>query len=756
MRTRLPGKASAKNPAAFFNAERGRKGYMEINYWDNIYDVKKREGRTVYTIATFMDNIANGRWKAVVDEVRGEKDEKTRHELKLKLPQVTPSGVFSYRNEAGLVKHSGYILLDFDGLNDAVLMQREVIADKYVAGTFISSGGNGLAVWIKIDPNRHDAAFAGLEKYFYDNYGLVADVARRSPASTRAVSYDPNAEFKSLSEVFDRYLPKAKEPKRYATIPCTKSDVGKIVAQINMDIAVDYPAWIKLGASLATLGEAGREFFHACSQYSEKYDRNQCDKKFDNLLNTANGAITIGTFYHIAEKHGYKTNREKPKCITKVCKELKRKGREVTEAIERLGKMRAIVPGDKEDAALVEEVFEETEAGVISGIAEVIDLIADMCPTKNNLITGKLEHATTGKEITDMDLSAVYVAVKEEIETARKADVLDVLKTNAKDYHPIKDFIEANRHIETGLPVGGLIAAFSETIKPVMDAHGSYGAAYIETFLTKWLIGMAAGIYGHTNPLMLALVGRQGSGKSEFFRRLLPPPLRQYMGEPSLSQDKDTDIQLCEKLIIMDDELAGKNRVENMHLKAMLTRGVFTVRRPYAVFAENRQRLASLCGTGNESDILTDFGGNRRIVPIEVQDIDKRLYNSIDKTALFMDAVRMFEAGYRWELTGEEVALLGVNTEKHKAPDSVSEILNRYYRVPDEGDNPVMLTVSDIMIEIAEKTKVVTGKWWTSQSIGRTIKRIGFPPCRVAHGARYKMVRKERFEIEANQNENYM
>jgi len=110
----------------------------------------------------------------------------------------------------------------------------------------------------------------------------------------------------------------------------------------------------------------------------------------------------------------------------------------------------------------------------------------------------------------------------------------------------------------------------------------------------------------------------------------------------------------------------------------------------------------------------------------------------------------MFEAGYRWELTGEEVALLGVNTEKHKAPDSVSEILNRYYRVPDEGDNPVMLTVSDIMIEIAEKTKVVTGKWWTSQSIGRTIKRIGFPPCRVAQGARYKMVRKERFEIEAN------
>ena len=49
-----------------------------------------------------------------VDLIRSLDDKKERDSLKAKLPCITPSGLFTYRNQKNLVKHSGFIQIDID------------------------------------------------------------------------------------------------------------------------------------------------------------------------------------------------------------------------------------------------------------------------------------------------------------------------------------------------------------------------------------------------------------------------------------------------------------------------------------------------------------------------------------------------------------------------------------------------------------------------------------------------------------------
>lgn len=46
------------------------------------------------------------------------------------------------------------------------------------------------------------------------------------------------------------------------------------------------------------------------------------------------------------------------------------------------------------------------------------------------------------------------------------------------------------------------------------------------------------------------------------------------------------------------------------------------------------ERLAVLCGTSNDEEIINDPTGNRRIIPINILDIDHEKFEEINKTDL--------------------------------------------------------------------------------------------------------------------------
>jgi len=681
---------------------------FEMSIWKNVADAGYKADRQSMTVYSFIDIIKSDKYKVVAEAIRAEPDKDRRNILKTALPSATVSGVFRERKKDGLLKHSGLICMDFDKLGDKVAQYKEALRkDKHTLAIFTSVSGAGLAVIVQIDPLKHLETFEALEKYYYEQYSLVADTGTKDICRLRFFSHDPDAHINPQAEPFLK-LPKLdKKPKKhYPYIPSTKTDIGKIVqqaAQKGIDITDgSYTEWIRLAASLATLGESGRGYFHALSQYSCKYNHQQCDKKFDNLLKTAVGNITIGTFYYFAKRAGLDTNTEKSKRIVEVCRNIKRiSGKTADDAIKQLKTKNVICSEEseegREDVALVQEVFEKTDVSETDGILEIEEYILENYEFMRNEISSEIEWKN-GASFEDKDYSEIYLNTKAQFPKTSKNDVCDIIHARAKSYNPLKDYIENNRHHIDAK--SNLIKELADTIVSDSGITGdTFDTEYEYYFIKKWLIGMIASIYGNVSPLLLALTGRQNTGKTQFLRRLLPNDLRQYMAQYRLGIDKYSQFAMTKYLIVLDYELSGKSRLEEKHLKEITSTDYFTFRPPYGRTSITRKRLAVLCGTTNDDAILGDITGNRRIIPIKVISVHYEQYNAIDKTKLFMEAVRCYEAGESWELSAEDIQRLNKNTVEHVVENYERDLLHIYFRhsLPDDDINDIeFLTATEI------------------------------------------------------------
>ena len=82
----------------------------------------------------------------------------------------------------------------------------------------------------------------------------------------------------------------------------TEDKVADLCCEIehrHIDLAATHDDWVKIGATLSSLRENGRQWFHLCSSQNSEYNATECDRKFDNLLRS-NRRIGIGTFFLIA------------------------------------------------------------------------------------------------------------------------------------------------------------------------------------------------------------------------------------------------------------------------------------------------------------------------------------------------------------------------------------------------------------------------------------------------------------------------
>ena len=202
-----------------------------ISIWESVTDTKYREDRKSVTIGAFMEEIKSGTHRTIIEKIRAEPDKGKRNELKKTLTAATISGTFKERNLNGLIEHSGYICIDFDNLGSALQTAKDSLSlDGYTHCLFVSSSGNGLAVIVKIEPEKHEQAFLGLQKYYDETYHLVIDSGCDDICRLRFTSYDPDAVVCKPSDVFNKYV-KIEKKKYHAHIPCTKSDISKIVQQ---------------------------------------------------------------------------------------------------------------------------------------------------------------------------------------------------------------------------------------------------------------------------------------------------------------------------------------------------------------------------------------------------------------------------------------------------------------------------------------------------------------------------------------------
>ena len=166
------------------------------------------------SVEAALKRIQEGKSKKTVEEIRNTLDKEKANKIKLNLPSVCFSGKFGAdRTDAQLLKHSGYIVLDFDNIFELREKQTEIISNPFIYACWVSPSGNGLKALVKIaNGSKHREHFQALQEVFpeidrsginvsrvcYESYDTEiyinekAEVFKKTKKIEKVISYEKN------------------------------------------------------------------------------------------------------------------------------------------------------------------------------------------------------------------------------------------------------------------------------------------------------------------------------------------------------------------------------------------------------------------------------------------------------------------------------------------------------------------------------------------------------------------------------------
>lgn len=143
-----------------------------------------------------LAGIRDGDWRPQVDRVRALPDASPeRRAAKTELPFCTWAGVFSRRQNSGLLRHSGQLGIDLDGLGEsgAVAALQTAVADTFCLAAFRSVSGQGVRLLFRVTPctaDQHSTVFEQVSEHVRALYGVDPDASGRDVSRASFVSFD--------------------------------------------------------------------------------------------------------------------------------------------------------------------------------------------------------------------------------------------------------------------------------------------------------------------------------------------------------------------------------------------------------------------------------------------------------------------------------------------------------------------------------------------------------------------------------------
>jgi len=185
-------------------------------------------------------------------------------------------------------------------------------------------------------------------------------------------------------------------------------------------------------------------------------------------------------------------------------------------------------------------------------------------------------------------------------------------------FHPVKKWLESDtwdKKLRVNKVFNSIVTTLDKNIK--------------EIILKKWFYQIFAAIYDEKYKNeeialenVLVLSGRQGIGKTRWFRSLLPVKKSIITGFFLDLKSKDSQLNALSSLIVELSELEATFRKSDIEeIKAFLSKTVDEIRRPYAAEAVEMKRRTVFAATVNSAQFLNDPTGNRRFFVIPVKKI---------------------------------------------------------------------------------------------------------------------------------------
>lgn len=687
----------------------------------------------------YLENIQAGEYQIDVIGYRTGKLEKK------KLQCVTPSGIFTQRRGDKIIEHSGFIAIDIDSkdqiVNDLRAVREALSNDAYSYAVHDSvSGKGGLVVYVKINPTKHLESFLSLEKYYLDNYQVIIDKSCKNVDRLRYVSFDPDISINRKARTWKTYLKKAQiEPTKHNYV-FTNNDIDYVFEQITskgVDLTNEYHDWYRVGAALQHYfgGQEGLSRFHHVSSMSPKYDGAAVEKLYAIIeKRSATNVATIGSFLWMCKNAGLELKTKRTEYLERLAK-MRRKSVgtsggskndfEAKESFRKTAEMEGYV-GD--DVKTIEEQVWALPQSELNGKSD--DILADLktflrgFDIQFNEITRNYE--LDGEPMTDRDYNSLYIKAIEQVDDKITKDRLFSLldSEHTPSYNPFLQFFSKYKHLK---PEGNFQKLCScIQCKQTINHEGVEREVtdYLEVYLKKWLLGIISSMHGTYSILILVLTGGQRAGKTKFFRGLLPDELMSFYAESKLDEGKDSEILMTKKLLILDDEFGGKSKQDAKRLKELSSKQWFNLRRPFGRTSEDLRRLAVLAGTSNDEEVINDPTGNRRVVPVNVIDIDHEKMAEIDKVELFIELYHEWRAEPdKFMLTAPEIEMLNRCTELNEQANIEEELLATLIKPCTDLYGGFHKTNSEIKVML--ETKYPTIRVSTTK-LGLVLKKMGF------------------------------
>ena len=310
------------------------------------------------------------------------------------------------------------------------------------------------------------------------------------------------------------------------------------------------------------------------------------------------------------------------------------------------------------------------------------------------------------------------------------------------DFHPFRYYLE---HLP---PWNGddhiLAMSVSVSVKGGVDQQMMFA-----TYLKKWLVGMVAGWIDPAvvNNVILVLIGEQGSYKTTWFNYLLPPELQQYfrIKTNSSRMNKDDLLALTQYGLVCYEELDTMRPSELNQLKSAVTMPSVDERIPYDRYPNHRPHIASFCGTGNNTQFLSDPTGNRRWLPFEVETITSPREMPFDYEGIYSQAYALCRDGFQYWFSRGEIQKLAEHNRQFETPHEEKELVNIYFRKPAELEPSEYIPVTRVK-------QIVGGNMVNSIStvrLGRAFKELGFEMKHTNTGNCYRVVQRSAQEIQS-------
>ena len=308
-----------------------------------------------------------------------------------------------------------------------------------------------------------------------------------------------------------------------------------------------------------------------------------------------------------------------------------------------------------------------------------------------------------------------------------KNDVRDVLNSDVSLlYNPVREYINSLLQWDGRDRVKEL--ADHITADAVQQGQTQEQAQELLCWaLHKWLVAMVATWMGDhgANHEIFVLIGPQGIYKTTFFRHILPQPLRAYFWENAHNSfsSKDDHLALSENCLVEIEEIDMQNPRDISELKALATSDKVKERRPYSRFREEKPRLASFCGSGNQQRFLCDDTGNRRWLCFKASRIDNPRQWDLDYDQLYAQLRDELRQGFCYWFDHADQQRVELQNQAFRVESDEEQLICTRLRPPKLGEKITLMNAASISQFI---NGGIVGRGLSTRKIGIIMQRLGF------------------------------